>query len=333
MIERKKRTPSMDTDKAGRKLPLSNAFNLSAPVPYDNLSRYIKTVKLDSLARIRNQFDSLTEPRWVFRGQSDSRWHLTTSLERLATGQNLLFDDAEARLIRAFKSQAHLYTADLPPIEDDLEWVALMQHHGCPTRLLDFTRSPYIALYFAVETVRVGGTCAVWAVNSEACDERAIRRIEGLQEWTKEQVLTPQDLEERNVAGKLGSPTLFRKAFLRNQFSLVCTVQPDRHNHRMAKQQGCFLCPGDVADTHGFETNLRDQLIMGIDPEYFFPVWNPPQIFRFTIPGQLRGPILHELRRMNISKASLFPGLDGFAASLGLDLDILRRRAAQKDSA
>ena len=99
-------------------------------------------------------------------------------------------------------------------------------------------------------------------------------------------------------------------------------------------QQGCFLCPGDLSKTYGFESNFLQQLIMGKDPEYFYPVWNPPQIFRFIIPGELRGPVLHELRRMNINRASLFPGLDGFATSLGLELDVhLGSRTGEDNSA
>lgn len=286
MAERKGATSARD--KAGRKLPTSNEFNV--PVYVDRLSRYVKTVKLDSLNGIRAAFDSLAEPRWVFRGQSDSRWPLSTSLERVATWQSLLFDYAESRIIKAFKSRAHLYLADVPAADDDLEWVALMQHHGCPTRLLDFTRSPYIALYFAAERMQISGTCAVWAVNGDACNERAIHRIQLLQEWKKAKVLTQDDVYQRNIAGNLSSAALFSKAFLGNQFSIVCTVQPTRHNLRMASQQGCFLCPGDLSNMNGFERNLLEQLISGRDdPEYFFPVWNPPQIFKFTISGELRG--------------------------------------------
>ena len=321
------RHPS-ERDKAGRNLPTTKEFNVPGPAYIDRLSRYVKTIRLDSLERIRNQFDKLSESYWVFRGQSDSRWGLKTSLERIAKWRDLSFNYAESLLITAFKSQAHLHATNVPAVDDDLEWVALMQHHGCRTRLLDFTRSPYIALYFAVESVTTNGACAVWALNSEACNERAIHRIAGLQEWTKEQILTQAELYERNVAGRLSSATLFSRAFLSNSFSLVCTVQPRRHNTRMASQQGCFLCPGNLSGIEGFESNLMTQLIAGKDPKYFFPVWNPPQVFRFTIPGELRVRTLRELKRMNINRASLFPGLDGFAKSLSFELDLNREEQA-----
>jgi hypothetical protein len=160
-------------------------------------------------------------------------------------------------------------------------------------------------------------------VNGAACNERAINRIQSLQQHTKEQVFNQKDFTEGNVAGKLNSTPWFRKAFLSNLFPMICTVQPTRHNHRMATQQGCFLCPGDVSHINGFESNFLQQLIMGPYSDYVFPVWNPPQILRFTIPGELRELLIRELKRMNISRASLFPGLDGYATSLGLELDIL----------
>ena len=101
MAERTKQAPSLD--KAGRRLPTTNAFKTSSPVYCDRLERYIKSVRADSLEQIRQQFDKLAEPNWVFRGQSSSRWHLATSLERDATWQKLTFEDAESRLIRAFE--------------------------------------------------------------------------------------------------------------------------------------------------------------------------------------------------------------------------------------
>src|ERR1035438_2080011 len=214
MAGRKRKKATADTDQVGRRLPISNEFTV--PCSVDRLSRYIKSVKLDSVEEVRTQFDSLIEPCWVFRGQANARWSLTTSLERAATWRHLPIDHAESQLISAFKSQAHLYEADVPPLENDLDWVALMQHHGCPTRLLDFTRSPYIALYFALERAEANRSCAVWAVNGNACNERAINRIQSLQKWTKEQVFDEQDLAEGNVAGKLNSTPWFRNAFLSN---------------------------------------------------------------------------------------------------------------------
>ena len=94
---------------------------------------------------------------WDFRGQSDAKWTLNPSISRHFDylrdhlGVNTIAEqDLEFYMLQNFKKTARLYTERLPNESDDLEWLALMQHYGCPTRLLDFSFSPYIALFFAV---------------------------------------------------------------------------------------------------------------------------------------------------------------------------------------
>ena len=57
----------------------------------------------------------------------------------------------EERILRIFKRKAHHFLSAGPLPDDDFEWLALMQHHGAPTRLLDFTWSPYVAAFFALQ--------------------------------------------------------------------------------------------------------------------------------------------------------------------------------------
>ena len=104
---------------------------------------------------------------WAFRGQSDAAWPLETTLERVRVSRGIPRREVaqiEGGLIRRFKRQYHLHSAD-PPREDDyVEWLALMQHHGAPTRLLDWTYSFFVAVFFAVEGGRT--PAAVWALNT-----------------------------------------------------------------------------------------------------------------------------------------------------------------------
>src|SRR5689334_12744842 len=88
-------------------------------------------------------------PRFVFRGHGDAGWALETSLERATS--SLPHRTVEDVLMNAFRQGAHLFEKHLPPADDDLSWLALMQHYGLPTRLLDWTRSPHVAAYFAAE--------------------------------------------------------------------------------------------------------------------------------------------------------------------------------------
>src|SRR5262245_38664721 len=89
---------------------------------------------------------------WIFRGQRDAAWGLVPGLDRdkfrkavEQTGRNTL----EINLLYEFKRRARPHTVIEP--RSDWEWLALAQHHGLPTRMLDWTQSPLIALYFALE--------------------------------------------------------------------------------------------------------------------------------------------------------------------------------------
>src|SRR5262245_56010695 len=101
---------------------------------------------------------------WLFRGQRCDKWELRTSLERcwerLKIKSNLR-NDFELRIIREFKRAYHQYAQHIPSSDNIIEWLSLMQHHGAPTRLLDFTYSIYVAAYFAIEYAEKGSS-VVW---------------------------------------------------------------------------------------------------------------------------------------------------------------------------
>src|SRR5712692_4271262 len=83
------------------------------------------------------------EQEWVFRGLSDGSSHLATTLEQVAAEFEVRGDkiaDLEVKLIYEFMRRYHLYAVEPPPRKGDtLDWLALMRHHGAPSRLLDFT--------------------------------------------------------------------------------------------------------------------------------------------------------------------------------------------------
>jgi len=92
---------------------------------------------------------------YLFRGQSRGRWHLEPSLQR-HLGNDTTAEEAlaiERGFCEEFRSHArlHLDGEFVPSGSALLPWLSLMQHYGCPTRLLDWTKSPFVAAYFAVE--------------------------------------------------------------------------------------------------------------------------------------------------------------------------------------
>ena len=117
--------------------------------------------------------------KWCFRGQANASWNLTPSLLRCFGGWEIPAERAlwyatevESKASERFWQAARQRTSpeNLPRERGNLlGWWAVMQHHRCPTRLLDWTRSPYVALYFAVNQ-QFNADGAVWAFSSSTLE-------------------------------------------------------------------------------------------------------------------------------------------------------------------
>ncbi len=81
---------------------------------------------------------------WAFRGHADSAWRLMSTLGRYLNAyvKREFWASQEERIMRIFQRKGHLFLTHIPERSDTFQWLALMQHHGSPTRLLDFTWSP-----------------------------------------------------------------------------------------------------------------------------------------------------------------------------------------------
>jgi hypothetical protein len=251
---------------------------------------------------------------WGFRGQNDSAWSLRTSLDRAlrvttASGYYHMNRKAEeSELLFRFRQQAHLHLGHLPSGNDLASWLALMQHHGVPTRMLDWTLSPYVALYFALEGMPSGAVdrSAVWAIDLGWLENKGQELVGPV----------PNEPEARAeylnaLLTESGKPAIVR-------------IDPLHGNERMFAQQGFFLWKLFE------ETPVFDQILisMMIKPSILVR----PVVRKIEVPGNLRIKFLEILRAMNIHRASLFPGLDGFCQSLKLDLEIKVAREATRSA-
>lgn len=243
--------------------------------------------------RIRKNHDQFKH--WIFRGQPNAEHGLKSSIDLAFEEFNPnnpkrdleRIERIERTLLRKFKRNAHLYVSNLPDKDDTVEWISLMRHYRCPTRLLDWTYSFYIAVFFAVENAE--DNSAVWALDSKkwnAMTEKILNICKG-------KTFKP---------GK--DPKTFDRYFMKpEQGPVVCSVTPFRLNQRAAIQQSIFMCPSHLDRT--FEDNIISQRSKG-----------ELLLRKFIICSDERKEVIKDLYRMNISRATLFPDLEGYAMSL-----------------
>jgi hypothetical protein len=253
---------------------------------------------------------------WCFRGQREADWLLHTSLDRAVrreqsspTSSSLwhLNRDVEARTILfRFQQQAHLYLKHLPAADDLSSWFGLMQHHGAPTPFLDWTKSPYAAMYFALEEKpQEEKRSAVWAIDLDWLENTG---RELLKAGTETLVANEPRTRAERINSLLGQSLLGK-----NVEVVVINIAPLKTNERTAAQQGMFLTR--LFPLASFSQTLMSMMFCSAIPDH-------PVVRKLEVVGTLRCDFLKRLRVMNIHRASLFPGLDGFGQSLRLDLEL-----------
>jgi FRG domain len=101
----------------------------------------------------------------VFRGQRSSKWPLVPSVQRhgavdaTSPAKRLAH---EIEMLERFQRKARPHLSHPPPDTDRWDWMAIAQHYGMPTRLLDWTDSAACALFFAVEGSTDENGAALW---------------------------------------------------------------------------------------------------------------------------------------------------------------------------
>jgi hypothetical protein len=242
--------------------------------------------------------------RWVFRGQSNTDWPLQPSLERFANLIRERPQSVERYALAEFRRHAHHYTPVTP--SDTLEWLALLRHHSAPSRLLDFTKSPYVAAFFATVEAASNQGAAIWAIDSLAIRRHAAILLSENWLGVNHAQLGKRCLSDENFT--FGDPAVFDLLIQDGaQARIVVPVEPFRTNERMLQQRGMFLCQNTLFVP--FDTALKNVVRHAKqDPETKTPV-----LFKLTITQGAHPYVLRELHRMNINYATLFPGLDGLA--------------------
>jgi len=222
---------------------------------------------------------------YAFRGLSSTSHKLSNSLLRLAAGQASL-NTLELSLLRNFRKYAHAQPA--PGIDSIWHWLALGQHHGLPTRLIDWTYSPFVALHFATEYPEeydADGT--VWCVNFFEANKLLPKRLKAILEDEQSQTFTIDMLGEFQSLKAFDS--LAHEPF-------VLFIEPPSLDTRILNQFALFSLMPD-AGSH-LDAWLAE---------------HPALCRRVTVPAELKWEVRDKLDQANINERTLFPGLDGLS--------------------
>jgi hypothetical protein len=288
------------------------------------VKKSVLTLRLNDWRDARVLADELHA--WTFRGQEDASWALSTSLQRAALpGRgSIMLTGAEEQIIEQFQRRAHHFLSDTPPPENLIDWMALIQHFGGTTRLLDFTKSFYVAAFFAVE--KATKECAIWCIDHYEL-YLALKRFLNAEKSHS----TMPHWQTLHKTAALTDMLLKNKKVSFDRF--VFEVQPFKLNERLVVQQGVFLCPLSVdvpfmeslAATFGLPA--ADFAASQIE-EFKPPVDGLKQmlegvvVIKLLLPLAIQHDVLQDLWNMNVNAASLFPGLDGLARSLNYHIRI-----------
>jgi hypothetical protein len=212
-----------------------------------------------------------------YRGHAEASWALVPGYYRLNNAPS------ESTLIKRFKQSAAMLISATP--KDSFDWLFLMQHYGVPTRLLDWSENPLVALYFAVSSYdeHTGKDAALWSLRPSELNKNA-----GISDADEEYFVPSfEDDELSNYSVEI------LRQNSRSQLKPLATIAT-RNNSRIQAQHGVFTIH------HNDKIAIED-------------VGDSSQVIKYVIPDQSRDKMKKQLQVLGFTKFQLFPEL----ASIG----------------
>jgi len=224
---------------------------------------------------------------FVYRGVDDGSFGLQTRIQRL--GRKPV--DLEANLIRNFQKYSPINTL-VDNYNNIWNWIALGQHHGLPTRLLDWTFSPYVALHFATEDLsKFDKDGAIWMVDFAAIQKYYPDNLRA--RLAKDRIFS---LTSNELNIEIGESIEKINNYSKTNDDSMIFFEPPSIDDRIVNQYGLFSFMLDPNS---------DKLKWLEDKEDIFK--------KIIIPQKFKWEIRDKLDQANISERIIYPGLDGIS--------------------
>lgn len=268
----------------------------------------MKIIELETWTDIQSEFNKFNPVRnskfggydrikdfYIFRGHQFESWNLSSTIER-----KQLYDSLE-NIFHEFQQKVSLLHPNRVTIKSTLEKTSLMRHYGVPSPLVDFTFSPYIALFFAFSNfledeysflsqnelrLKMEGyqnnNCALYSLNYYN-----LNKLDGIKRKLVYEKYLMQSEDE------------FEK-FFNSTNKGIRAFLPSKYNIRISHQQGLFL-----SQSRNPKTDFHTELVSKSENI---------RLTKYIIPHKLTLQILYELNKMNINSSTMFPDLDGLGS-------------------
>lgn len=223
---------------------------------------------------------------FAYRGVSDETYEIQNGISRLGKP----YPTMEQNLLKQFKKYAHKHV-----VERDTEWhwLSIAQHHGLPTRLIDWTYSPLVALHFATEDLsKFSKDAAVWKVNySQAHDILQAKESKSLKELGAR--IFNVDSLHSTIPDLKALDSLHATSY-----DVAIFFEPPGIDERIVNQFAYFSALSDP--------------YMSMNEWFEKPhVKGKVDVTKIIIPNTLKLEIRDKLDQCNFTERVLFPGLDG----------------------
>lgn len=255
------------------------------------IGMFIKKIKTDYL-----KWGGLSYP-W-FRGLPDSKYELIPKLYRDdkylkepdINYRNKYIKTKEVTLVQLFRMRSSLF--GVTPNEGNYdEWLFLMQHFGLATRLLDWTESALVALFFALNTFdekKHLNPPVVWMLNPYKLNKESIKINDKI----------PLSTSEKGMLN-------FRASFMedpKEETELPVAILSKYVHERMFSQKSCFTI-------HGKNKGSIEEL-------FEYPLIQNGYLTKYEIDPKKVGEILNDLKVLGISSTTIFPDFGGLSEEL-----------------